>query len=73
MAKQKAKSLDAGLLGAHDKKPDAHTGIDNKPVAMTLKLPHSDYVQLRKVAAERKTNGQALMLEAVREYLARIG
>jgi hypothetical protein len=72
MAKQKARSLDAGLLKP-EKKPaaTAATPADDKPVAMTLKLPAADYVRLKKLAAERRTKGQALMLEAVREYLDR--
>lgn len=68
MTKQKAKSLDAGLLRPKKQKAPAE---EKPPVAMTLKLPHADYVRLKVVAAERKTKGQELMLTAVREFLDR--
>jgi hypothetical protein len=72
MAKQKATSLGAGLLRTAKKEQHEHSDSDGKPVAMTLKLPQADYVRLKTIAAQRKTNGQSLMLEAVREYLSRI-
>jgi hypothetical protein len=40
--------------------------------AMTLKLPYSDYIRLKAVAARRKQKGQAIMLEAVRAYLDKL-
>ena len=71
--KQKAKSLDAGLLKP-ERKPAASVDIatDDKPVAMTLKLPQADYERLKAIAAKRRTKGQTIMLEAVRDYLDRI-
>jgi len=42
-------------------------------VAMTVKLPREVYLRLKSRAAERGTTGQSLMLEAVRQYLSRIG
>jgi predicted transcriptional regulator len=42
-----------------------------KPVAMTLKLPHDMCVRLKTVAAEKNSKGQTIMLDAVREYLDR--
>lgn len=71
--KQKAKSLEAALL-TPEKKPVASAEIvtDEKPVAMTLKLPQADYERLKAAAAKRRTKGQTIMLEAVREYLDRI-
>jgi hypothetical protein len=47
--------------------------IAETPIAMTLKLPYNDYIRLKAVAAQRKLKGQTIMLEAVREYLDRIG
>ena len=72
MAKQKAKELTGDLL--KPAKKDANIGATiETPVAMTLKLPHATYVRLKELAAQRKTKGQAIMLQAVTEYLDRIG
>jgi hypothetical protein len=69
MAKQKAKGLTADLLKQPEAVPET---ITERPIAMTLKLPYSDYLRLKAVAAQRKQKGQAIMLEAVRAYLDRL-
>jgi predicted transcriptional regulator len=51
------------------KQPLVAEVIAETPVAMTLKLPHDVYIQLKLVAAKRKTKSQVIMLEAVRAYL----
>jgi hypothetical protein len=71
MAKQKAKALDSGYLKPPKEECDMSSSMET-PVAMTLKLPHATYVRLKEVAAQRKTKGQAIMLQAVTEYLDRI-
>jgi hypothetical protein len=72
MAKQKAKALDSGFLKPEKKESDISSNMET-PVAMTLKLPHKTYVRLKELAAKRKTKGQALMLQAVTDYLDRVG
>ena len=67
MAKQKAKGLTADLLKQPEVVPEVIA--ETPPIAMTLKLPYSDYIRLKAVAARRKQKGQAIMLEAVRAYL----
>ena len=71
MAKQKAKGLTGDLLKQPGIVPEVIA--ETPPIAMTLKLPYNDYIRLKAVAAQRKQKGQAIMLEAVREYLDRIG
>src|SRR4051794_33374477 len=49
------------------------TPSDHKLVAdETLDLPTEAYVRLKVLAAQRKTDSQSLMLEAVLEYLDRL-
>lgn len=69
MAKQKA----TGLTPLFLEPPKLTKNTDQeKPIAMTLKLPHALYVRLRNLAATKKSKGQAIMLQAVIEYLDRI-
>jgi hypothetical protein len=68
MAKQKAKGLDASYL--EQPKP-ATERVEQKPVAMTLKLPYADYVRLKNVAIQQRRKAQSVMADAVREYLDR--
>ena len=71
MAKQKTRELTASFL----QPPTANIESvnDQKPVAMTLKLPHEVYIRLRALAAAKKSKGQTIMLQAVTEYLDRVG
>jgi hypothetical protein len=72
MAKQKAKGLTGDLLRHPQPEVVPEVIAETPPIAMTLKLPYSDYIRLKAVAARRKQKGQAIMLEAVRAYLDKL-
>ena len=72
MAKQKATGLTPSCLEPPKPSPDLRTDPE-KPVAMTLKLSHGLYVRQLNLAATKKSKGQAIMLQAVAEYLSRVG
>jgi len=47
--------------------------IDNKPIALTLKLDSETYVRLSTFRAKERKTAQEILTEALRDYLKRAG